>query len=285
MDALGVALGDGLVNGGVDGFQRHGVLLGNGVGHQHTAPQTQVLAHPEGLGQLLGRIHPIVHAEAGPAGIEGGQLFGAVADHRHALGFQIFQGQPQVQNGLGAGADHHHRGLGQLFQVGGDVHGGLGSPVHAADAAGGENGDARHVGDHHGGGDGGGAVLAPGAQNRQIPAGGLADGSALLAEVFNFLRGQTGFQPPADDGDGGRNRPVLPDDFLHVQRRFQILGIGHSVGDNGGLQSHHRLAGSQCLRHFRFYIQILFIIHSDRHSFPYMISPSALSVPTRTWQD
>ena len=41
-----------------------------------------------------------------------------------------------------------------------DVHGGLGAPVHAADAAGGEDLDARHVGDDHGGGDGGGAINA-----------------------------------------------------------------------------------------------------------------------------
>ena len=47
-------------------------------------------------------------------------------------------------------------GIGQLLQVGGDVHGGLGPTVDAADAPGGEDLDARHVGDDHGGGHGGG---------------------------------------------------------------------------------------------------------------------------------
>ncbi len=200
-------------------------------------------------GQLLGRVHPVVHAEAGLAGVEGGQLLGAVADDGHALGFQIFQsqpqvqnglgtgadhhhrglaqllqvggdvhggfrstvhtadaaggeGQPQVQNGLGTGADHHHRGLAQLLQVGGDVHGGFRSTVHTADAAGGEDGNAGHVGDDHGGGNGGSTVLAPGAQHCQVPAGGLGDGLALLAEVLDFLSGQASLQAAADDGDG-----------------------------------------------------------------------------------
>ncbi len=63
---------------------------------------------------------------------------------------------------LGAGADHRHGGVGQLLQVGGDVHGGLGAPVHAADAAGGEDAYAGQAGDDHGGGHGGGAGVAGG---------------------------------------------------------------------------------------------------------------------------
>ena len=188
--------------------------------------------------------------------VEGGQLLGAVADHRHAVGLQVFQGQPQIQDRLGAGADHRHRGVGQLLQVRGDIHGGFRSPVHSADAAGGEELDARHMGDHHGGGHGGGAVLAPGADRRQIPAAHLRDLPALFAEVFNLLRGQPRLQPPADDGDGGRHGAVFPDDALHAERRFHVPGIGHAVGDNGGFQRHHRLAGRQRFRNFLTQIQI-----------------------------
>src|SRR5699024_12126647 len=99
-------------------------------------------------GQLGGGVQAVVHAEAAGAGVEGGELVGAVADDGDALGLQVLQGQAQVQDGLGPGADDHYRGLAQLLQVGGDVHGGLSPTVDAADAAGGEDADAGHVGDH-----------------------------------------------------------------------------------------------------------------------------------------
>src|SRR5699024_3841598 len=142
----------------VDDVVVHGKLLGDGVGHQHTALQSQLLGSVESSGNLRGGVHAVVHLEAALAGVEGGQLLGAVADDGHAVGLQVLQSQAQVQDGLGAGAHHHHGGGSQLLQVGGDVHGGLGAPVDAADAAGGEDLDAGHMGDHHGGGNGGGAV-------------------------------------------------------------------------------------------------------------------------------
>ena len=269
MDALCVTLGNGLVDGGIDGAKRHGVFLGDGVGHQHTALQAHVVAGFEGGSQLLRAVHAVVHAEAGLAGVEGGQLIGAVANDGHALGFQILQRQTQIQNGLGAGADYHDGRLGQLFQVGGDVHSGFRAPMHAADAAGGENLDARHVGDHHGGGDGGGAVLTPGAQDGDVPAGGLGNGLSLLAEVLDFRSRQTGLQPPADDGDGGGYRAVLPDDLLHIQRGLHILGVGHTVGDDGGFQRYHRLARGNGGGDFGVDIQILVHVHMC-HSFSFV---------------
>ena len=129
--------------------------------------------------------------------------------------------------------------------------------MYAADAAGGENLDAGHVGNNHGGGNGGSPVLTPGAQYGQIPAGGLGNGLALLAEVLNLLGGKASLQTAADDGDGGRHGTVVPDNLLHSQSGFHVLGIGHTVGDDGGLQSHHRLTGSQRFGYLGFYIQIL----------------------------
>ena len=168
-----------------------------------------------------------------------------------------------------AGANYHDGRLGQLFQVGGDVHGGFRAPMHAADAAGGENLDARHVGDHHGGGDGGGAVLTPGAQDGDVPAGGLGNGLSLLAEVLDFRSRQTGLQPPADDGDGGGYRAVLPDDLLHVQSSLYVLGVGHTVGDDGGFQRYHRLARGNGGGDFGVDIQILVHVHMC-HSFSFV---------------
>ena len=195
------------------------------------------------------------------AGVEGGQLLDAVAQHGYAVGLQILQGQPQVQNGLGPGAHHHHGGVGQLLQVGGDVHGGLRPPVDAADAAGGEHPDARHVGDDHGGGNGGGSVLPLGHQDGEVPAAGLGHARARLAQVINLLVGEARLQAAAQDGDGGGDGPVLPDDALHLQSGFHVLGIGHAVGDDGGFQGHHRLPGFQGFLDFRGDVQILVHVH------------------------
>ena len=261
MDALSLGLLHGLVDGLVDDVRVHGVLLRDGVGHQHAAAQAHILLDIKGFGQLRRGVDLIVHGKAALPGVEGGQLAGAVADDGHAVGLQVLQGQPQVQNGLGAGTDHHHGGVGQLLQIGGDVHGGLSPPVHAADAAGGEHGDPGHVGDNHGSGDSGGAVPALRHQHGQIPTAGLGHGRAGLAQVVDLLGREAGLQPPADDGDGGRGGAVFPDDLLHVQGRLHILGIGHAVGDDGGFQCHHGTTLVQGLLHFRGDVEILVQSH------------------------
>ena len=261
MDALDLRLVHRVGDGFSDDVRVHGVLLRDGVRHQHAAHQAHVLLHIEGLGQIGGGVDAVVHAEAGLPGVEGGELLGAVADDGHAVSLQVLQGQPQVQDGLGSGADHHDGGPGQLLQVGGDVHGGLGAPVHAADAAGGEDLDARHVGDDHGGGDGGGSVPSLGHQDGEIPAAGLGHARAGLAEIVNLLGGEARLQAAAQDGDGGGDGPVLPDDGLHLQGGFHVLGIGHAVGDDGGFQGHHRLSGFQGFLDFGGDVQILVHVH------------------------
>lgn len=56
VDAQLVGLGHSLINGLVDDLVVHGILLGNGVRHQHTAAETHVLLDIEGLGQLGGGV-------------------------------------------------------------------------------------------------------------------------------------------------------------------------------------------------------------------------------------
>ena len=184
------------------------------------------------------------------------ELLRAEADDRHAVGLQILQRQAKIQDRLGPGADHRDRRIRQLLQIGRDVHRGFRPAMHAADAACSEEGDARHMGDHHGRRHRRGAIQAPGADGGDIPPAGLGDLAALLSEILNLLRGQTGLQPPADDGDGGRHGAAFPDDFLHIQSRFDILRIGHAVADDGAFQRHHRLPGCQGFRHFGLDIQI-----------------------------
>ena len=128
--------------------------------------------------------------------------------------------------------------------------------MNAADAAGGKDTDTGHVGDHHGGGNGGGAIAALSHQNGQVAAAGLGDGVAALAQIVDLLGGQTSLQAAADDGDGGGHGAVFADDLLHVQSGLHILGIGHAVGDDGALQSHHGTALCHSLLHLGRYIQI-----------------------------
>ena len=261
MDAQPVGLGHSLVDGLVDDLVIHGVFLGDGIGHQHTASQTHVLLHIEGLGQLGGSVDAVVHLEAGLPGVESRQFLGAVADDGNAVGFQILQRQAQVQNGLGTGADHHDGGVGQLLQIGGDVEGLLSAPVDAADAAGGEHLNTGHVSDDHGGGHGGGAVPALSHQNGQVTAAGLGDGRAGLTQIVDLGFGQTGLQTAADDGDGGGNGTAFADDLLYVQSGLHVLGIGHAVGDDGGFQSHHGAALVQSLLHFGSDVQVFIQRH------------------------
>ncbi|MPN34782.1 hypothetical protein SDC9_182276 [bioreactor metagenome] len=134
--------------------------------------------------------------------------------------------------------------------------------MHAADAAGCKDGDAREVGDDHGGGNSARSVPTLRHQNRQIPAAGLGNGVAGPAQIVDLLPGKTRLQAALDNGNGGGNGPVIPDDFLHVQRRIHVLGIGHAVGNDGGFQRHDGFARIQRGAHFGSDIQI-FIQHND----------------------
>mgnify|MGYP002690924152 CR=1 FL=1 len=76
------------------------------------------------------------------------------------------------------------------------------------------------------------------------------------AQIVDLLGGQTSLQAALDDGDGGRHSAVFTDELLHVHSGLHILGIGHTVGDDGALQSHHGTALCHSLLHLGRYIQI-----------------------------
>ena len=107
-----------------------------------------------------------------------------IADDGNAVGFQDFQRQRQIQNGFGARADDGDRGLPQFAQVGADVH--WLSAMDAADSAGGENPDAGPMGDHHGSGDGGGAVALLRQNDGEVSPAAFADifGLREIGQLF-----------------------------------------------------------------------------------------------------
>ena len=134
--------------------------------------------------------------------------------------------------------------------------------MHAADAAGGEDLDASHVGDHHGGGHGGGAVSPLGDQHSQVPAGSLGHGLALLAQVLDLVLGQAGLQAAAQNGDGSGDCAVGTDDLLDLEGGLHVLGVGHPVGDDGGFQGYDGLALGHGLGNFGIHVKILIqVIH------------------------
>ena len=252
-----MALGERLIDGLVDDGLVHGVLLRDRVRDEHAGLEAEVTLRLEDRSQILRRVDARVDAEAALAGVERGQLVRAVAEHGHALRLQILQRQAEVEDGLRARAHDHDRRLRQLLQVGGDVHGRLGAAVHAADAAGGKDGDARHVGDHHRRGDGGGAVR----DDRQVAAGDLGDLAPALAEVGDLLLGQAGLQAAAEDGDGGGHCTVVAQGLLDEQRRFDVFRIGHAVGDDRALERDDRAAVCERLLHLGCDVQIFVQIH------------------------
>ena len=237
MDMLLLCLGKRLIDGLVDDFLVHGVLLRNGIGDEHAALVVELTLGTEHCGQLLGGIDAVVNAEAALAGVECGELIRAVADDGDALGLEIFEGQAEVEDGLCACADDHDGGLGELLKVGGDIHGDFSAAVHAADAAGGKDVNASHVGNDHSGGDGGSAVCSACDERGQIAAAGLGDAAAGLAEVLDLLMAQTCLETAADDGDGRGDCAVIADGLLDEKRGLDVLGIGHAVGDDGALKS------------------------------------------------
>ena len=95
--------------------------------------------------------------------------------------------------------------------------------AHAAYAASGKHLNARHIGDYHGGGDGGGAV-------RLWPRSPADPGGLPWPRLCLFCP-----DTPISSGDrpafslppiihGGRHRAVIPDGLSHQHCRFHILG-------------------------------------------------------------
>ena len=259
-----MALGERLIDGLVDDGLVHGILLRDRVRDEHAGLEAQVALRLEDGGQILRRVDARVNAEAALAGIERGQLIRAVAEHGHALRLQILQRQAEVEDGLCARAHDHDRRLRQLLKVGRDVHGRLGAAVHAADAAGGKDLNACHVGDHHRRGDGGGAVRAARADDRQVAAGDLGDLAPGLAEVGDLLLGQAGLQAAAEDGDGGGHGAVVAQGLLDEQGRLDVFRIGHAVGDDRALERDDRAAVRERLLHLGCDVQIFVHVHNQK---------------------
>jgi hypothetical protein len=172
------------------------------------------------------RVQPHIDRQAAGSGEKGRQLIRAIADDGHALRLQHLARGRQVEDGLGAAADDRHRRLAQLAQVGADVE--WVAAMDAADAARGEQLDARQMGHDHRPGHSGRPVLATGDSDGQVAPAALAHRSRarLLAQILDLIERQPNDEPTAQHGHGGRHSAPLADGGLHRQRGFDVLWVG-----------------------------------------------------------
>ena len=85
----------------------------------------------------------------------------------------------------------------------------------------------------------------------------IRDAGAGLAQIVDLLGGQAGLQAAADDGDGGGHGARVADNLLDLERGFDVLRVGHAVGNDGGFERHDGLAGGKGLGNLGGDIQIL----------------------------
>ena len=89
---------------------------------------------------------------------------------------------------------------------------------------------------------------------------------SLFAEVFNLVRGKTDLHLAADDGNGGGDGALGANDFFYVSRGLHVLGIGHTVADDGGFQSDDGSSVFKGAFDFRCDFKIKFLFHNFKVS-------------------
>ena len=181
--------------------------------------------------------------EAGRAGVEGRELVGAVADDRDPLGFQELERLADVEDRFGAGANDGDAGARQLDQIGRDVECLLSAAVHAADAAGGEDFDARELRNEHRRCDRRARRALAGGDKRQIAPRGLHDAARELAEPVDLLLVEADSEAAFDDRDRRRNGAHLARRVLDGKRRLDIARVGHAMGDDCRFKRDDRFLG------------------------------------------
>jgi len=102
---------------------------------------------------------------------------------------------------------------------------------HAADAARGEDGDARHVGDPHRRAHRGRRQTARGEQWPEVPRPRLRHRSLRVGEALEQLAIRPDHQPATVERGRGRHRAGLANCCLGGQRRFEVVRDRQSLGN------------------------------------------------------
>src|SRR5258706_412685 len=248
LDALLVRLAQRLRDGRLDRLLWQRVRRGDGTGHQQPAAQAaRPLRASDGrhLGRAIGAVR---HAQPARAGIEGGQLVGAEADHWHAVRLQVFQRARQVEYRLGPGADRQHRRARQLGQISRDVQAALAAAMHPADAAGGEDANAGERGAGQRAGDGGGCGGAPRQRRCEVAPAGLPN-LLFSGQPLDLGWAQAHDRLSIQHGDGGRHGALGRDSIFHRAGNLDVGGPWQPMGDHSGLERDHGPACCQRRAH------------------------------------
>ena len=132
-------------------------------------------------------------------------------------------------------------------------HRALASTMHAADAAGDDDGDARLVRGQHRAAHRGAAVRVARHRVRQVATPGVPRHLAPrhLREALGILNCQADAGHAVEDCDGGGRRAAGPGDLLHFAGNPQIVWVRHPVRDDGRLEGHDGPALSERTLHLR----------------------------------
>lgn len=125
------------------------ILLRYRVGDDKTAVQTELPLRIHHGCDFFWSIQTEIDAKAALSCEEGRELIRAIADDRHPLCLQVFEGTADIENRLASGAYDCEARLRQLGQVSRHVPGDFAFAVNTADAACGKNADACQLGCDH----------------------------------------------------------------------------------------------------------------------------------------
>ena len=81
--------------------------------------------------------------------------------------------------------------------------------------------------------------------------------------------GQASLHAAVDHSHGSRNSALVAEDLLHALCKLVVLGVGHTVAQNGAFQCHNGLTGGNSLGDFGGDIHILLEIHHNTNSFTF----------------
>ena len=148
----------------------------------------------------------------------------------------------------------------------GNIHCCFCSAVDAADSAGCENFYSGHCGNNHCGSNGCCAVHSFCGKHRKIAAACFCNFCTFFTEIFDFFVGKADFELAADYCDCCGDCSFGTDDFFNVPCGIYVLGIGHTVADDGGFQSDDGSSVFKGAFDFRCNFKIKFLFHNFKVS-------------------
>jgi 3-deoxy-D-manno-octulosonic-acid transferase len=169
------------------------------------------------------------------AEVEGGEAVGAEADDGHPDGFEGLAGGGDIKDVLDTARNDRDGEASEGAEIGGDIQSGGVVLVDSADAARGEESDARGGGELHGGADGGRGVGSAVHERAEVAGVGLGN-FACFEQELQLVIGHADGGHARDDADEGGDRALRPDDAAEIAVEVERGGGRDAVNEQGGLE-------------------------------------------------